>query len=137
MTSYLFLFIYLQVFQSPVGPGRPVRGAKPGRGILAVLDWELSTVGSPYGDVAYCCMPYNLPPASVNTPAAYPAFQGSNPPEVRVDFIFNYLARVGNLFADGVFFSHTGRSDGKRVCEAMVRRVGASGPDETPRTRRG
>ena len=96
MTSYLFLFIYLQVFQSPVGPGRPVRGAKPGRGILAVLDWELSTVGSPYGDVAYCCMPYNLPPASVNTPAAYPAFTGSNPPEVRVDFIFNYLARVGN-----------------------------------------
>ena len=40
-----------------------------------MLDWELSTVGSPYGDVAYCCMPYNLPPASVNTPAAYPAFE--------------------------------------------------------------
>ena len=136
MTSCLFLFIYLQVFQSPVGPGRPVRGAKPGRGILAVLDWELSTVGSPYGDVAYCCMPYNLPPASVNTPAADPAFTGSNPPEVRVYFIL-ILADVGNLSADGVVFSHTGRSDGKRVCEAMVRRVGASRPDETPRTHRG
>ena len=53
-----------------------------------MLDWELSTVGSPYGDVAYCCMPYNLPPASVNTPAAYPAFTSSNPPEVSL-FYFN------------------------------------------------
>ena len=26
--------------------------------ILAVLDWELSTLGHPLGDVAYCCMPY-------------------------------------------------------------------------------
>lgn len=30
--------------------------------ILAVLDWELSTIGHPFADVAYCCMPYVLPP---------------------------------------------------------------------------
>ena len=30
--------------------------------VLAVLDWELSTVGAPYADVAFNCLPYYLPP---------------------------------------------------------------------------
>lgn len=29
---------------------------------LAVLDWELTTLGDPYTDLAYCCLPYHLPP---------------------------------------------------------------------------
>lgn len=29
--------------------------------ILAVLDWELSTLGHPFSDVAYNCIPYHLP----------------------------------------------------------------------------
>ncbi len=29
--------------------------------VLAVLDWELSTLGHPLGDLAYNCMPYYLP----------------------------------------------------------------------------
>ena len=29
--------------------------------ILAVLDWELSTLGHPYADVAYQCMQWRLP----------------------------------------------------------------------------
>jgi alkylation response protein AidB-like acyl-CoA dehydrogenase/aminoglycoside phosphotransferase (APT) family kinase protein len=35
--------------------------------VLAVLDWELSTLGHPYADLAYNCMPYQLPrfPAKV------------------------------------------------------------------------
>ena len=27
----------------------------------AVLDWELSTLGDPLLDLAYCCMPYHAP----------------------------------------------------------------------------
>jgi len=30
--------------------------------VLAVLDWELSTLGDPLSDLAYCCLPYFLPP---------------------------------------------------------------------------
>lgn len=30
--------------------------------VLAVLDWELSTIGTPYADVAFNCLPYYLPP---------------------------------------------------------------------------
>lgn len=29
--------------------------------ISSVLDWELSTIGHPLGDLAYCCIPYHLP----------------------------------------------------------------------------
>ncbi|XP_071499816.1 acyl-CoA dehydrogenase family member 10-like [Diadema antillarum] len=29
--------------------------------VLAVLDWELSTLGDPISDLAYCCLPYFLP----------------------------------------------------------------------------
>ncbi len=33
--------------------------------VLAVLDWELATLGHPLGDLAYCCLAYHLP---ANTP---------------------------------------------------------------------
>jgi aminoglycoside phosphotransferase (APT) family kinase protein len=29
--------------------------------IMAVLDWELATLGHPLADLAYCCMPFHLP----------------------------------------------------------------------------
>jgi aminoglycoside phosphotransferase (APT) family kinase protein len=31
--------------------------------VIAVLDWELSTIGHPLGDLAYCCSPYHSPSA--------------------------------------------------------------------------
>ena len=58
-------------------------GARPATGVVAVLDWELATVGAPYGDVAYCCMPYHLPRVDASNPGmastAYPAFGASIP----------------------------------------------------------
>jgi aminoglycoside phosphotransferase (APT) family kinase protein len=33
--------------------------------VLAVLDWELSTLGDPLADLAYNCLPYHMPEASV------------------------------------------------------------------------
>jgi len=29
--------------------------------VVAVLDWELSTIGHPLGDLGYCCTPYHAP----------------------------------------------------------------------------
>lgn len=34
--------------------------AEAGR-VVAVLDWELSTLGHPFADLAYSAMPYHLP----------------------------------------------------------------------------
>ena len=33
--------------------------------VLAVLDWELSTLGHPVADLAYSAMPYHLPGGSL------------------------------------------------------------------------
>ena len=33
-----------------------------GREVLAVLDWELSTLGDPVSDLAYVCMPFHMEP---------------------------------------------------------------------------
>ena len=63
--------------------GRRARGARTESGVVAVLDWELATVGAPYSDVAYCCMPYHLPRLDASNPGmastAYPAFGASIP----------------------------------------------------------
>ena len=32
------------------------------REVVAVLDWELSTLGDPVSDLAYVCMPYHMDP---------------------------------------------------------------------------
>lgn len=44
--------------------------------VLAVLDWELSTIGNPYSDVAYNCMPYLLPDIGRDA-SAYSGFGAS------------------------------------------------------------
>ncbi|WP_423820665.1 phosphotransferase family protein [Salinisphaera sp. SPP-AMP-43] len=33
--------------------------------VVAVLDWELATLGHPLADLAYACMPYYLPPDTI------------------------------------------------------------------------
>lgn len=35
--------------------------AANGAEVAAILDWELSTLGDPLSDLAYCCLPYHLP----------------------------------------------------------------------------
>jgi len=42
--------------------------------VIAVLDWELSTLGHPLSDLAYNCMPYRIP-AGVS--AVYPGLRGA------------------------------------------------------------
>ena len=41
--------------------------------IAAILDWELATIGHPLADLAYCCLPYHLPPDDMR------GFQGAEP----------------------------------------------------------
>ena len=62
--------------------------------VLAVLDWELSTLGHPLADLAYSCMPYHL-----DAPGRQPLEQlaqeeGSGIPAER-EFVADYCALTG------------------------------------------
>lgn len=46
--------------------------------IVAVLDWELATIGHPLADLAYCCLPYYLPEDDLK------GFRGEDPPTLGV-----------------------------------------------------
>ncbi|MGH2372188.1 MAG: phosphotransferase family protein [bacterium] len=61
--------------------------------VVAVLDWELSTLGHPLADLAYNCMPYRLPAAS---------FEGLADADVKLlgipseeEYVAAYCRRVG------------------------------------------
>jgi aminoglycoside phosphotransferase (APT) family kinase protein len=61
--------------------------------IVAVLDWELSTLGHPLADLAYTCMPWHLPADSLHgyqglqlAPRGYPA---------EADYLADYCRHAG------------------------------------------
>ncbi len=61
--------------------------------VLAVLDWELSTLGHPLADLAYNCMPYHLSGESME------GFQGGDMAELGIpteaDYLAAYCRRTG------------------------------------------
>lgn len=59
--------------------------------VIAVLDWELSTLGHPLADVAYNCMLYHLPPMPGG--GASNGFAGVNLKELGIPDEKDYLAR--------------------------------------------
>ncbi|MGL5004631.1 MAG: phosphotransferase family protein, partial [Casimicrobium sp.] len=66
--------------------------------ILAVLDWELSTLGHPLADFAYHCMTWYLPPGAGRGLAGV-ALDGTGIPKVK-DYIAKYCERTGRQ--DGI-----------------------------------
>ena len=78
--------------------------AKGGTDIIALLDWELSTLGHPYADLAYQCMQWRLPGS-----AAIPGLGDvdrealGNPSEK--DYVRRYCERRGiSAIDDWVFY---------------------------------
>jgi aminoglycoside phosphotransferase (APT) family kinase protein len=44
--------------------------------VLAVLDWELATLGNAWADVAYMCLAYHLPHALESMSLTHPLASG-------------------------------------------------------------
>jgi aminoglycoside phosphotransferase (APT) family kinase protein len=61
--------------------------------VLAVLDWELSTLGDPLADFAYNAMMYRMPPTVVAGLQGYDLVTANIPPES--DYIAAYCRRTG------------------------------------------
>ncbi|MGH8176855.1 MAG: phosphotransferase [Steroidobacter sp.] len=71
--------------------------------VVAVLDWELSTIGHPLGDVAYCCGAYHLPNAGGRGFAGVDLDALGIPSEG--EFLETYRRRVGRSeIPDWTFF---------------------------------
>src|SRR4029453_9202248 len=61
--------------------------------VVAVLDWELSTLGSPLADLAYNCMPYRLRPPHPGGVLGAPLAEMGLPSEE--DYVAAYCRRTG------------------------------------------
>jgi aminoglycoside phosphotransferase (APT) family kinase protein len=61
--------------------------------ILAVLDWELSTLGHPLADLAYNCMPYHL--ASRDAPVLGDVAGARTGIPTEDEYVAAYCARTG------------------------------------------
>lgn len=74
--------------------------------VLAILDWELSTIGHPLSDLANMCLPYHLGPMGVQL--KYPAFDltegGGSPSEEEVHQAYCKAADLPFPIADWTFF---------------------------------
>ncbi len=68
--------------------------------IIAVLDWELSTLGHPLADLAYCCMPFHAP---ADGGPAYSGYAGADLPALglksEAEMLELYCRRTGR---DGI-----------------------------------
>ncbi len=61
--------------------------------ILAVIDWELATLGNAFSDFAYHCMPYRMPESVRKGLAGLDLVQLGIPSEAR--YVARYLERTG------------------------------------------
>jgi aminoglycoside phosphotransferase (APT) family kinase protein len=61
--------------------------------VLAVLDWELSTLGDPVADFAYHCLSWHIPPDAFRGIAGLPLRELGIPEEN--EYVAAYCARVG------------------------------------------
>ncbi len=101
--------------------------------IVAVLDWELSTLGHPLGDLAWCCRPYHFPPGIDGVLS----FQGLDLKAVGIpsedDFVAAYCKRVGRTdVSDMTFFDAFSFFRGAAIAQGIAMRAkmgNASGPD--------
>ncbi|BAI96232.1 aminoglycoside phosphotransferase [Sphingobium sp. TA15] len=71
--------------------------------VIAVLDWELSTIGNPLADFGYHLMMYHMPPVIV------PGLVGHDLPSLNIpsesDYVASYCRRMGLKNLSGLDFS--------------------------------
>lgn len=71
--------------------------------VLAVVDWELSTLGDPLADLAYNCLPWHMPDARRGDLRANDPAQTGIPAEA--DYLAAYAARTGRAdMGDWTFY---------------------------------
>lgn len=106
--------------------------------ITAVIDWELSTLGDPLGDLAYNCMQWHLPPEAFGGIAGT-SIAGTGIPS-EADYLATYCRRTGRAeIADWHFYVAFALFRLAAIMQGVLRRAldgNASSPDAEDRGRR-
>jgi aminoglycoside phosphotransferase (APT) family kinase protein len=92
--------------------------------ILAVLDWELSTLGDPLADFAYHCMGFHIPPDKFRGVAGLPLEELGIPSET--DYLAAYLRRTRRAAIDGAtwdFYLAYNLFRIAAICQGIAKRV--------------
>lgn len=106
--------------------------------VLAVLDWELSTLGDPLGDLAYNCLPWNLPPSAFRGLLGTPYEAAGIPTEAA--YLDQYCRRTGRSgIADWHFYVAFALFRLAAILQGVLKRAldgNASSPDAMERGKR-
>lgn len=91
--------------------------------VIAVLDWELSTLGHPLGDLAYNCMAYRLPPSD----AELSGLMGVDTEALGIPseeaFVADYVERTGRKpIEDWNFFMAFSLFRIAAICQGVYKR---------------
>jgi aminoglycoside phosphotransferase (APT) family kinase protein len=105
--------------------------------VVAVLDWELSTLGHPLGDLGWVCRPYHCPPG-IDGVLSFDGIELRSPGIPREkEFVATYCKRVGRTAVpDLMFFIAFSFFRAAAIAQGIVMRakIGtASAPDAAER----
>jgi aminoglycoside phosphotransferase (APT) family kinase protein len=92
--------------------------------ILAVLDWELSTLGDPLADFAYHCMGFHIPPDKFRGVAGLPLEELGIPSES--EYVKSYCRRTGRAAIDAKvwdFYLAYNLFRIAAICQGIAKRV--------------
>ena len=92
--------------------------------ILAVLDWELSTLGDPLADFAYHCMSWHIPPDKFRGIAGLPIAELGIPDEAR--YVALYCSRTNRKSIDAShwdFYLAYNLFRIAAICQGIAKRV--------------
>jgi aminoglycoside phosphotransferase (APT) family kinase protein len=110
--------------------------------VMAVLDWELSTLGHPLADFSYHCMAWHIPPGSFRGIGGLDLPAWASPP--KDDYIRRYCERTGlttpaALKADWNFYLAYNLFRLAAILQGIAKRVeaGTASSAQAARARRG
>ncbi len=99
---------------------------KNNQAVIAVLDWELSTLGHPYADLAYQCMGLRLPAGKTNGPSS--GLAGLDPAALGIpseaEYVDKYCQRMGmDKIANWSFYMAFSFFRLAAICQGVAKRA--------------
>jgi len=97
--------------------------------VLAILDWELSTLGHPLADLGYNCMAYHLPSTGTDASAIHAHGRGVSGPDLavlgiptEVEYVAEYSKRAGRPVPDFDYYVAFAMFRRAAICQGVYKR---------------